>query len=152
MKIRQGFVSNSSTTSFCIYGTCFESKPLTLKVIKNFKKSNPEEFEKIIKANEGKGWCEDAVKLLKNIDNIDELECELEDDEVLEELLYECMPFGLEWHPYYDAGSYYIGRSWSSIGDDVTGKQFKEAIKTSLRQLFGEDIKCSTYAEAWRNG
>jgi len=152
MKIRQGFVSNSSTTSFCIYGTCFKSKPLTLNVIKTFKKNSPEEFEKIIKANEGKSWCEDAIKLLKNIDNINEFENEDEEDEILEELLYEGMPFGLEWHPYYDADSYYIGRSWSSIGDDETGKQFKESIKMSLRQLFGEDIKCSTYAEAWRDG
>lgn len=29
MKIRQGFVSNSSTTSFCIYGAYFENWPDT---------------------------------------------------------------------------------------------------------------------------
>jgi len=38
MKQRQGFVSNSSTTSFCIYGTCLNSfdKISLVNAIKKF--------------------------------------------------------------------------------------------------------------------
>ena len=41
MKIRKGFVSNSSSTSFCIYGVCFESEDY-LKQVCNIKEGSEE--------------------------------------------------------------------------------------------------------------
>ena len=46
----------------------------------------------------------------------------------------------------------YIGRYWSSVKDDETGKQFKDSIKAKITELTGEESNCSTYEEAWRNG
>jgi hypothetical protein len=45
-----------------------------------------------------------------------------------------------------------IGRDFDSIGDDETGNQFKTSVEKELKGLIGEDIKCSKYEEAWRDG
>ena len=44
MKIRQGFVSNSSTTSFCIYGICLEKDDLLEKIKPEIKEKVDEEY------------------------------------------------------------------------------------------------------------
>jgi len=51
----------------------------------------------------------------------------------------------------YEYDTAYIGRSWSSIGDDETGKQFKESVKKEIKKVFGEDLKCSTHEEVWQS-
>jgi hypothetical protein len=98
MKIRNGFVSNSSTSSFCIYGACIDRDKVD----------------------------EDAVEKL-----------------------------GLSYHygdPNNDSDMVYIGRSWSSVKDDETGKAFKESIERLIEQLCGESKECTTYEEAWHDG
>jgi len=91
MKMRKGFVSNSSSTSFCIYGT--------------------------------------TVK--------DELEAKL--------------PEGLNY--YYgdpnNEGAIYIGKYWSDIGDDETGRQFKESVEKALEELLGKKVECGTIDEGY---
>ena len=94
MKVRNGFVSNSSTTSFCIYGT-----------IAN-------EFE--------------SVKL----------------------------PQGFDYY-YSDPNNdsrIYIGKPWCDIGDDETGKQFKDNINKTLNELLGKEVACSTFEECYYDG
>jgi len=146
MKIRQGFVSNSSTTSFCIYGASFDTNPFTLDYIKNFKKNDPKEFEVMITELEKVSWMKSVVDILKNIDN-------MTDDELQDANMEwgEFVPYNLDYHPYHDAGMHYIGRSWSRIGDDETGKAFKASIEKDIEALFGK-TPCSTHAEAWRDG
>lgn len=82
MKIRSGFVSNSSTTSFCIYGVCI---------------SGHLDF-----------W-------------------ELKHDGVIskEPKLYH---YGAE-------DGMYIGNEWSGVGDDETGRQFKERTEKEITEL-----------------
>jgi len=97
MKIRKSFVSNSSTTSFIIYGVVF-----------------------------GEEVTED----------LESIAAELE----------------LEYHVGQEGYNRYIGRSYDSIKDDETGKQFKESIEKKLKERFGEDINVSHHEEAWYDG
>lgn len=109
MKVRNGFVSNSSSSSFCIYGVEMDSY----------------EFEK-------------KMKLIKP---------DLETDNIYE--LAEHLEIKLEVHTPSDFDKVYIGRSWSSIKDDETGKQLREGVEKELRDVFGEELKCSTQEESW---
>jgi hypothetical protein len=120
MKIRQGFVSNSSTSSFLIYGCTVDDDQITEMYLKKF----PEK--------------------------------EIDEDEYASELLYELFESkefkgsGLNsWHPDYS--DTFVGRSWASIDDNETGKQFKDSVEKQLKELFGGDIKCETFKEAWHD-
>jgi hypothetical protein len=55
---------------------------------------------------------------------------------------------------WFPEGSYYsyLGFSWDSTKEDETKKQFKERVEKTLKNLLGNDIKCSTHQEAWRDG
>jgi hypothetical protein len=102
MKIRQGFVSNSSSSSFLIYGACLNSKEMKL-----LKESFTEEQKEDIDA-EGDWYV-----------------TELFSDDLLD--IKSVM-----------GEEFYIGRSWDSIKDDETGKQFKESVETRLKELLGD--------------
>ena len=114
MKLRSGFVSNSSSSSFCIYGTFMELDELIEKV----------------KAN---GWLTD--------EELEEME-ENEDWYELEEKLNE----KTDLEVYASEDQFWIGKSWSNIGDDETGGEFKESVKTELGKVFGE-VDCQTHEE-----
>ena len=117
MKIRNGFVSNSSSSSFCIYGTYVEGY-------------------------EGyKGLYEIFKNDIEDADDFDDYE--------LGELIDE--KTNLETHAYDQRDGMYIGKSWSSVKDDQTGKQFKEEVEAELKKIGIED-KCETREEAWMDG
>jgi hypothetical protein len=112
MKVRMGFVSNSSSTSFCICGTYFENEKLN------------ELYEK--------------KEIEKNWDS----GCELAK---LADLEYEG-----------DQGDYggYMGLGPEKIGDDETGKQFKERVLAGLQKV-GFDVKLEDigyHTEGWYDG
>ena len=105
MKTRQGFVSNSSSSSFCIYGKYFDKET----VLEAFK-------------------------------------CSPEDHDIYDIKF----PDGLECHYNSDVNdNVAIGRSFSTIKDDETGKQFKEGVEKAIEKLFGEKKECSEIEEAW---
>ena len=156
MKIRQGFVSNSSTTSFCIYGTCFERDEV-IENLKELKINDPVLFQKGIDNLEEKSYYSDTVKFFKNLgsekdndddDNFDEDEYDLDISMLFKDMFPE---LELENH-YGQGGELYVGRSWSSIKDDETGKQFKDSIEASLKKILGNDIECGHHEEAFRDG
>jgi hypothetical protein len=111
MKIRNGFVSNSSTSSFCVYGGYFEQDE-----IKDFLLENK------------------LIESFKEDDN--------DWDELFEIV---CKSTGLSYTHDYESNCVYIGKSWKSIGDNETGKQFKDCIKTRLSHFFKKDIQTSTH-------
>ena len=115
MKIRQGFVSNSSTTSFCIYGTAIEHEQAT----ELFEKQN---------ANESATF--DYYSFMEKL----------------------ASELGLEFHFYSEAEIGYLGRSWDTMGDNETGKQFKDSINTKIKSILGDKAECETIEQAWRDG
>ena len=102
MKIRNGFVSNSSSSSFIIHGA----------------------------------WI--------NIDDVSKHLSE-EDKAAAEKWGYEEVLYDLPMFIYYnsDTEACAFGKSYSSIGDNETGKQFKDTIKKTLEDKFEKSIKCS---------
>jgi hypothetical protein len=108
MKIRNGFVSNSSTSSFLIYGVLLDE-------------SYPE--------------ADDSF--------YDRAESEMYDLK---------LPLGAH---YFDGT--YIGTSWSKVKDDETGRQFKDRVESSIKELIDhmgldtEKLKFGTFEEAWEN-
>jgi hypothetical protein len=112
MKIRTGFVSNSSSSSFCIYGMYLEENEINLV-------------------------AED---------------CELKDD-----VRAKLDAAGFTKVDYVDAGpnayGAYIGRDFTSIGDDETGRQFKENVEKAVALLFPDKpVKCGVHEESWYDG
>ena len=103
MKVRNGFVSNSSTCSFTIYGTLISDEDI----------SNDEDIDSIIPKGS--------------------------------KLYTHYLP------DYYDERGV-IGREWRTIGDNETGKEFKESIEKELEVIFGKKMNCSTISEAWYDG
>lgn len=118
MKIRQGFVSNSSSSSFLIYGISFSDKSEVNEIINKYNEGKPEDeqFD-----------CDDAYEYFEH--------------------------FGLYFAQPYDYDCY-VGVSWDSVGDDETGKQFKEntykALKEAVPDIHPDNL--STLEEAWRDG
>jgi len=109
MKTRNGFVSNSSSSSFLIYGAKFD-------------------------INEA---LEAIQKVHKDVDDV-------------ENFLSENSTLTINYTPYED--DMFIGRSWGSIADDETGKDFKTKIETEIKRIFGEDTICSTFEESFYDG
>ena len=132
MKIRSGFVSNSSTSSFLIYGVALD----------------PSEAEKLL--NKAKKAAAKAATA--EAEEEDEEEDEDEEDSELYETLEEALE-GTDLEMHYPDGydAYYIGASWSGVKDDETGRQFKQRIEDQLEQVFGKKLKCGTHEEAYYN-
>ncbi len=94
MKVRHGFVSNSSTTSFLIYGAQIPT--------------DKEEEAKLLGLSTYSGDC-------------------------------------------YSDDEFFAGLSWDCVGDDETGKQFKERVEALIKQIDAE-AKCGTIDRAYRDG
>ena len=131
MKIRNGFVSNSSTCSFLIYGICLENSDITDKAKEMLEKMPADERAKTLLLDEDND--------LEDIDGYELLEIVMNDTN------------GYSWNCPYD-DEWFIGKTWNAVKDDETGKQFKDGVEKTLKEKFGDSIECSTHSEAWQDG
>ena len=136
MKIRSGFVSNSSTSSFCIYGVALEANIFELV------------RDEYLEAFKKKAMEYDGVE--------DEEEFDLEDAfdasnyEAMEALCKITGTHNLEWHSPDGYDCLYIGRAWSNVEDDQTGAQFKQEVRDSIKKILKvEDSDFGTHEEAY---
>lgn len=124
MKIRYGFVSNSSTSSFMIYGVYLDY-------------STEEIFKKLIAT----GVLDPKV--------IDSDEYADSDYETLYSTFSRFREKDLIAENPSDCG-WYIGMSPKCIGEDETMKEFKERVSKTLKELLGEDLPTiGWHEEAW---
>jgi hypothetical protein len=118
MKIRTGFVSNSSSSSFLIYGVEMEQ----------------DEAERLLLEKLGMTQEEYEEKL----------------DGCISELAYEAFKSTkLSCEVPYDGEYVYIGLSWSAVGGEETGNQFKARVESLIEGALGKKMPCGTYREAW---
>jgi hypothetical protein len=177
MRIRKGFVSNSSTTSFCIYGIYREEREefdpvgklkemqkrdseLYYICTKAYRDKMDKNFEDLVKRRpdvaEDDYWKNQKKRgfVIQNIVDASEEDCKellgrFYDQYEFLDFIGEVFDLEANYPPY---GGVYIGKPWSSMSDDETGKEFKACTERLLQILFGPDIQCATHEEAWRDG
>jgi hypothetical protein len=117
MKIRSGFVSNSSSSSFCIYG-CY------------IYDGNDEEFKQIL-----------FNYLSKNYTEFNDKKIEYE-KQYLYEFIFKIKKY-LPKDISLDFGESkgYIGRKYNTLRDEETGEQFKKYTDDFLSELFQKKTK-----------
>lgn len=140
MKIRQGFISNSSSSSFCIYGTYTDDINAIVRTFLEEKSS--EELEEILSDN-----CID-VDDLDEEDAIDNILDNLDFSE-LAEILSSTIK-NLECHSCYDSNETWIGLGIHSMDDDETKKQFQNRVEQLIKdELKQENLQFNWYEESW---
>jgi adenylate cyclase class IV len=110
MKIRNGFVSNSSSSSFVIYGKAFEREEL-----------------------------EDVIIQLKNLPTNYFTDNEEEDNyyELLDDILSEEFTWHIDEN---DDSTTYVGIELIEINEDETLRQFRARVKETFKKVLKLDI------------
>ncbi len=135
MKIRQGFVSNSSSSSFCIYGITMDEWDMKDALIKKGIATEEDLSEGLYEYLDDWSFKYDLKQ--KGLSE-EEIEKKLA-NRPLADFKYESI----------NGDCHFIGVPWRNIKDDETGADFKARIDAKLAEIFGDDATCKTYEEAW---
>jgi hypothetical protein len=142
MKIRQGFVSNSSSSSFCLYGLSIDESEIRDALLARGEVLNEDEME----------YLGEYFYYPYSYENRKKNGEELTEDDKRIEAKFFSKDDGFE---YEDVDGYmqFIGISWKNIRDDETGAEFKKRVENKLKELFPDkDIQCGTHEHAWYPG
>jgi hypothetical protein len=127
MKTRQGFVSNSSTSSFMIYGYEMDAGEFRELVKKKHSHLFDKELAKLNKDREEKLTFEEAMDGYAFYD----LEETLRDNDI---------PIHMIDGDYDTA---YLGVDPSSMDMDETKRQFQARVEEQIKKFVGKKVKCS---------
>lgn len=142
MKIRQGFVSNSSSTSFLIYGVEMDVNEVK-ELIDNYSKL-------------------DLKTILYNSNNIDSKKKSDMDDrldnsphldqlDIFEDILFKDMDVYVRDMYLDDDGIVYVGKSPVSMRDDQTAGEWKKEVESRLK-YHGITRTIGWVEDCWRDG
>ncbi len=138
MKTRDGFVSNSSSSSFCVLGAGFDS---AMNVFETFKKANGPLYLEFVEAVKQKMIDDESTEeqIRSSIDPLIKFD---EDHWEYYEMIWELERFldskGIELSIISGECVAYAGRDYQNIGDDETGSEFAKSTKEWLTTVFGE--------------
>ena len=147
MKIRNGFVSNSSTSSFYIYGICLDIDED--EITNKFKENTTDEMQKMLLTKNNEAAAKSSYR--NAFDDFSAYIDHFGGDSY--EMLYELGKAAKLSVNQLEYSGTYIGIDPSEIGDDETGKEFKTRVETLIKSLLGDDITgFSWHEETWRDG
>lgn len=122
MKIKLDFVTNSSTTSFVVYGVELSDSDLMTNLILALTLSNINDTDNIPYAKGKNVTVESICKMVGEDGDIDYIQ------NVFRVL-------GIEIERDWDSGYSYAGVSPFSIGDNETGAEFRQKVKERLASV-----------------
>ena len=153
MKIRNGFVSNSSSSSFMIYGISLERSDFE-KNLESLKKKAIEVLSKIDNSY--------AVKELEEWNEVPDNPTDEERENVIDqfdgpsEIMYSLFDRAdnddLEAHSHPHDDTIYIGVCPSRILDEETGREFKDRVERQIKEVFPSADGFGYYDECWLDG
>jgi len=149
MKIRLGFVSNSSSSSFCIYGATIDTVEFVKGIIERF------------------GHIPEIKKYMEEYEINDKSGSEEENDEdyfyagekemeFIDEALFILSKKGInpscsrKYQMNEDSNSEVtVGRGYLDIDDNETGKEFKEKVEEFIKKIVKKEVKYEQMQESF---